>query len=129
MNEASDYLASLSDFVCAARREQLPPAVVDRARWVIADSLREMSSRKSQTESAGRPHQSPKPIVRAVGLGESRQSQLEADMALTPEQRVIEAERTLMRSSRSDKPRFNRVISFESYEGFLDWDRNERIRR
>jgi len=39
LNEASDYLASLSDFVCAARSQQLPPAVIDRARWVVADSL------------------------------------------------------------------------------------------
>ncbi len=39
VNEASDYLASLSDFVCATCYQRLPPAAVDRARWVIADSL------------------------------------------------------------------------------------------
>ncbi len=39
MNEASDYLSILSDFACAARYARLPPAVVERARWVIADSI------------------------------------------------------------------------------------------
>ena len=104
---------------------------LDRSRsWVIAESLRKDSNRESVPESSTHKRETHSNAYSAgTGLGESRQLQLEADLALTPEQRVIEAERTLMRSTRSDRPRLNRVLSFERYEDFLDWDRNERIRR
>ena len=39
VNEACDYLACLGDFACAARYDELPPAVAERVRWVIADSI------------------------------------------------------------------------------------------
>ncbi len=105
-------------------------AALDRSRsWVIANSLREVHSRKSPPESGGRQDRAPKKLIPSVGLGESRLSQLKADLALTPEQRVMEAERTLMRSTRSERPRLNRVVSFERYEDFLEWDRGERICR
>lgn len=34
-----DYLGALSAFVCDTHLEELPRAALDRARWVIADSL------------------------------------------------------------------------------------------
>ncbi len=36
---SADYLGALSAFVCDTRLQQLPPQALDRARWVIADSL------------------------------------------------------------------------------------------
>lgn len=39
MSTAADYLDVFAEFACGARPEQLPAPVVDRARWVIADSL------------------------------------------------------------------------------------------
>lgn len=40
MNHSSaDYLGALSAFVCDTRLQDLPPAALDRAHWVIADSL------------------------------------------------------------------------------------------
>ena len=68
-------------------------------------------------EVVGHPYES--------GLGESRLAQLEADFALTPEQRVLEAERTAQLSNevRRSVGRGEWIRSFDRYEDYLDWKR------
>jgi predicted transcriptional regulator len=102
-------------------------AALDRSRsWVVSEALRryltpitgypEGGHSGMLTRESGRsPHR---------GLGEHRLAQLEADLALTPEQRVREAEET----ARATEPREphtagERVLTFESYEHYLDWKR------
>ena len=66
-----------------------------------------------------------------AGLGELRAAQLEADLRLTPEERVIDAERTLQVDTvrrGSGKPHQDRVLTFDRYESYLDWKRREAIR-
>jgi hypothetical protein len=60
------------------------------------------------------------------GLGPYRLEQLKADLALTPEQRVIAASRTaevarLRRHARAGAL----VLQFDRYEDYLDWQRRE----
>ena len=57
------------------------------------------------------------------GLGASRLAQLKRDLALTPEARVREAEETLQLTEQRDRPRGHRLLAFDRYEDFLDWQR------
>ena len=60
----------------------------------------------------------------ALGIGDYRRAQLEADLALTPEQRVREAERTAALSDLLDRPcGMNRLLSFDTFEEYLAWKR------
>lgn len=58
-----------------------------------------------------------------------RLAQLEADLALTPEQRVWEADRTLRQAesaaaaAAARPPRVRAIRSFDRYEDFVDWRR------
>jgi hypothetical protein len=89
----------------------------DRSRsWVIAEAIRAYVARP--VDSAARP-----PV--SAGLGPSRLAQLRADLALTPEQRVREAEATAFAVPRRERGRVNRVISFERFEDYLDWKTRE----
>src|SRR5437016_2964002 len=89
----------------------------DRSRsWVIAEAVRAYTAKPPASPSARPP---------AVGLGPSRLVQLAADMALTPEQRVREAEATARAVPRHQRGRIQRVISFERFEDYLDWKARE----
>jgi hypothetical protein len=89
---------------------------LDRSRsWVIAEAIRVY---------AARPVDSPQ-LPLALGLGASRLAQLRADLALTPEQRVREAEATAHAVPRRDRGRVNRVVFFERFEDYLDWKTRE----
>ena len=67
------------------------------------------------------------PDSNSCGLGPYRLAQLKRDMALTPEQRVIEAEETL-RLSNLIAPEIPRgSMGFDSYEKFLDWKESRDI--
>jgi hypothetical protein len=61
----------------------------------------------------------------AAGLGASRLAQLVADLALTPEQRVLEAERTARAAEERRRAAGRQVWirSFDRYEDYLDWKR------
>jgi len=51
---------------------------------------------------------------------------LEADLDLSPEERVKEAERTSRVSElRTPKPAVARVLAFDRYEDYLEWRRRE----
>ena len=64
------------------------------------------------------------------GLGPSRQAQLEADLALSPEERVGLAEETVrVAEARNGSVQRDRVILFTRLEEYLEWDRRERVHR
>ena len=53
-------------------------------------------------------------------------SRLRSDLALTPEQRVhLGEELAGITASARPRPRFHRVIQFDTYEDYLDWKRYE----
>lgn len=62
------------------------------------------------------------------GLSPGRLEQLEADLALTPEQRVRHAEQTArVAELRGPAPQRDRVIGFDHIEDFFAWERREAI--
>ena len=90
---------------------------LDRSRsWVVAESLRRFVSETAVREPAPPPY--------GTGLGEYRRIQLEADLALTPEQRVLEAERTAREAEQARAvPPGAGVRFFDRYEDYLTWKR------
>lgn len=109
-------------------------ASLGRSRsWVIADGVRKL------TDVGGYlPRLATKPMVRerstpAYGtadsrLGEHRSLQLQADLQLSPEERVRAGEEvarldTILRPSHRDQ-----LLSFTRYEDYLAWDHRSRIR-
>jgi hypothetical protein len=64
---------------------------------------------------------------RRPGIGPLRRAQLIADLKLTPEERVLEAERTARASMSRARPSALRVIGFDRYEDYLDWKEREEI--
>jgi hypothetical protein len=98
---------------------------LDRSRsWVIAEAARRFLEAPSPAATAAR--ESPATYAVTPGLGESRLRQLEADLRLTPTERVRAAQETarvgrLVRRTRGP----DRVLSFDRYEDYLDWKRLE----
>lgn len=100
---------------------------VNRSRsWVVTEALR------LYVETVGGPAAGPQGQVRdtarvryaAPGLGETRTAQLEADLAVTPEERVREAERTLALSELGEPAwRGDRLLMFDRFEDYLAWKR------
>jgi hypothetical protein len=65
-----------------------------------------------------------------AGLGEQRLAQLAADLRLTPEQRVREAEQTAKVSELVRPPGPGLALRFfDRYEDYLDWKRREQVLR
>lgn len=55
---------------------------------------------------------------------EANLSRLRSDLALTPEQRVhLGEELARVAAAARPRPRFRRVIQFDTYEDYLDWQR------
>jgi len=101
-----------------ARAEQL-----DRSRsWVVAEVLRAYVRGAAVREPIRHPYESLR------GLGESRLQQLQADLALTPEERVLEAERTAREAEllHGNSPGSG-ARCFDRYEDYLQWKRREGI--
>ena len=109
------------ELIAAADRRA---AELERSRsWVLVDALRQYLARPEGAVHEGE-------VAYLGGLGALRTAQLEADLRLTPEERVIEAERTLRvedvrRSSR--KAQQDRLLTFDRYEDYVDWTRREAI--
>lgn len=123
----------------------LPPALVeaadararalDRSRsWVVAEALRQYLGPEPH-EDAGAPSRASLRVAEAAaapygapGLGEYRVVQLEADLALTPEERVRAAEETA-RVTEALAPRYraHRLLLFDRYEDYLEWKRGEAL--
>ncbi len=105
-------------------------AELDRSRsWVIAEALRlglgavaPVARVRETAQEAARP-----PYA-AAGLGSYRRAQLEADLALTPEERVREAELTLRAAElRGRGWRGERLLMFDRYEDYLAWQRSAEL--
>jgi hypothetical protein len=89
---------------------------INRSRsWVIAEAIRRYTS-EPLADPAG-------PISKRPGLGESRLRQLAADLRLSPEERVREAEETARATERRGRARRHVIIAFDRYEDYLDWKR------
>ena len=78
----------------------------DRSRsWIVAEAVRQYAASIERREST-------------TGLGSSRLTQLQRDLALTPSQRVQEAEHTSALSEQVMAPR-----RFATFDEFLAWQR------
>jgi hypothetical protein len=89
-------------------------ATHDRSRsWIIAEALRRYVVQLSSEETSER-------------LGPSRQAQLARDLALTPEERVREAEQTALLSDLRERAGRAPPRQFATYDDFLDWQQGRR---
>ena len=99
---------------------------LDRSRsWVVADALRRLTTQPNTAPAvrAVSEPEAPSYVVRS-GLGPQRLAQLEADLRLTPEQRVHAAEADIETAVRFHRPpRVAQVVAFTTYDDFLDWKR------
>jgi Arc/MetJ-type ribon-helix-helix transcriptional regulator len=122
---------TLPEDVAAAADERAQR--LDRSRsWVVAEALRRYlgpapsprphADRDPEPTAEGR-DLPPQPETSTPGLGPSRLEQLRADLRLTPEQRVKEAERTAREGARYAQPARQVLIMFDSFEDYLEWDR------
>jgi predicted transcriptional regulator len=98
---------------------------LDRSRsWVLVDALRTYLREDTASGAAVR-----EPAAQyVVGLGPSRQAQLEADLELTAEDRARIAEETArVGDLRRRVARRSQVISFERLEDFYAWEKLEAL--
>jgi predicted transcriptional regulator len=98
---------------------------LDRSRsWVVAEALRRYAepARADPGAAVREPTAPPYEVRQAFRAAEL--SRLESDLALSPERRVQIAEE-LARTARAGqaRPRFRRVLQFDTYEAYLDWKR------
>ena len=107
---------------------------LDRSRsWVIAEAVRRFAAQYASSVPAGSaPLRVAEPasayaVASEVELDPYRLAQLERDMKLTPEQRVLAAEETLHQVG-PRRPRRHQVLAFDRYEDFLDWKKFSAIR-
>lgn len=121
---------------------------LDRSRsWVVADALRRCLAEAGPAAGHGeRPYLTEPPVAfvaerraepataatpdaaapRAAGLGPYRLAQLEADLRLPIEQRVREGELAArVTELRATPVRSQRVLTFDRYEDYLEWERWE----
>ena len=123
-------VSRISITIPAALVEQADAEAKRRNRsrsWLIAEAVR----RYLDSAPSGEAVREAAPVPYAAGLGAQRLAQLRADLRLTPEERVKEAERTLRAgpsSGRSTYGRTTRLIGFERYEDYLDYKRREDAR-
>ena len=91
---------------------------LDRSRsWVIAEAIRRDMAASATSLPESQPP-APQP-----GIGASRRAQLLADLRLSPEERVREAELTERATQRTRPTSRNSIVSFERYEDYLEWKR------
>jgi predicted transcriptional regulator len=90
---------------------------LDRPRsWVIAEAVREYVARAAGAA-----------VKIETGMGSSRLAQLEADLRLTPQERVIAAEQTANSTPGRKRGRVQRVVAFDRFEDYLDFKRRDGI--
>lgn len=104
--------------------------------WLIAEAVRRYLASLHGTPAAdlatppavaNTAHEA-MPMSYVAGLGGQRLAQLLADLKLSPEQRVREAERTERAADivgkRRAYGRVSRVVVFDRYEDYVDWKRH-----
>lgn len=93
--------------------------------WVLSEAVRQyVSESAGKTVSVQEPARRPYP--QATGLGAQRQEQLEADLLLTPTQRVREAEEMYRIALLAHpQPRFEQVVMFDTLEDFFAWKKKD----
>jgi hypothetical protein len=94
--------------------------------WVVADALASYVAEPAEREPSRRVREQVATYQVSPGLGGQRLAQLESDLALTPEQRVIEAERTA-RAAPVRTTRWTGVLTFDRFEDYLAWKRREAV--
>ncbi len=103
---------------------------LDRSRsWVVSEALRGYTA---APDDAGKPRartlavrgESGPPYQVRKAFRDAELSRLASDLRLTPEQRVRAAEE-IARTAPDDRarPRYRRVLQFDSFEDYLDWKR------
>ncbi len=110
---------------------------LDRSRsWVVSDALRNTLLEAPGESVAPEPVDQMRERVKVYspgsieGLGPYRLNQLQADLDLTPTERVFQAENAgRVRSLREGKSYGNRIITFDRFEDYLDWCEKERTRQ
>ncbi len=99
---------------------------LDRPRsWVITQAVqRYLESEGDQGGRAPAVHEVSRAPSYGLGPGDYRRAQLEADLRLTPEERVREADDTARHGELSDRESGRqRLLVFETYEDYLAWQR------
>lgn len=106
--------------------DRLAPKL-DRSRsWLVAEAVRQYLARSEEEgASAQRVREVTRDSYVEHGPGEYRIAQLEADLRLTPEERVREAEATasLAETTRREWD-WQGVLVFERYEDYMAWERS-----
>ncbi|MBI1722959.1 MAG: ribbon-helix-helix protein, CopG family [Gemmatimonadetes bacterium] len=93
--------------------------------WVVAEALRAYLSGAAGAARAREPALVPYATLPKPGLGEQRLGQLEADLRLSPEERVLAAEDTARAvPGARTRPRYRQVLQFDRFEDFLAWKRH-----
>lgn len=97
---------------------------LDRSRsWVIAEAIRRFEQPGVGRESRASPYSVP---IQS-GLGASRLAQLEADLQLSPEERVKAAEATA-RLDRLIRPvRGDQLLFFDDLDQYLRWKQRDAL--
>jgi predicted transcriptional regulator len=92
--------------------------------WILSEALKGYLNPDAHRVAAVREPTA----VYGTGLGASRQAQLEADLALTAEERILIGEQSaLIADLRGRRPPRDQVIAFDRYESFLDWKKREAL--
>ncbi|UCC71841.1 MAG: ribbon-helix-helix protein, CopG family [Gemmatimonadota bacterium] len=99
---------------------------LDRSRsWVVAEAVRRYTQQVAQEEpQVSWVREVPREPYPRPGPGEFRLAQLEADLALTPEGRVKQAEAAGHTNELGRRQwDWQRLLVFDRYEDFLTWER------
>jgi hypothetical protein len=91
---------------------------LERSRsWILVEALRRYLRGPAVVSEPGATYR--------AGLGPYRQNQLEADLSLSPEQRVKEAQRTALATPYRGRRGRDQFLTFDRYEAYLEWQRKQ----
>lgn len=102
--------------------------------WVVVEAVKQYLARTAgpaRTVAAPAPSQiaESESSSYTAGLGEYRLHQLEADLRLSPTERVRAAQ-NMLKLSRPRRPSTpHRVVQFDRYEDYINWQRAEHLVR
>jgi predicted transcriptional regulator len=121
MSSARVTITVPADLVEAADRRA---RMLGRSRsWVLSEALRTYLGAGAVDTTVHEPA-----AFYAAGLGPSRRAQLQADLALTPEERVEAAEgMALVSTLRRRTGARQQVLTFDRLEDFMAWERREAL--